>query len=174
VSARAVIGGIPLCEVASAATTNVEDGCCVFFTGTLAGELLVEAEHGALRAGVHVAGAAAAAGVDAGGGGSDRGWTAGGRESGCNALGGVDAAVVACASAATVDVVGGGDGWERLGDLERHCGLVGLGSLGVWLFGLVARYDYFVVVEPFLYRCCGLARIDGICEAVVGRVKAMS
>jgi len=147
VSARAVIGGIPLCEVASAATANVEDGCSVFLTGTLAGELLVEAEYGALRVGVYVAGAAAAARVDAAGGGFDRGWTAGGRERGCYALGGVDAAVVACAAAAAVDVVGGGDGWERLGDLERHCGF---GSLGAWefgLFGLVARYDYFVVVR---------------------------
>jgi len=76
VSARAGIDRVPVCVVASASTANVEDGCSVFLTGTLAGELLVEVENCALRAGVHVAGTAAAAGIDGASGGFDGGWSA--------------------------------------------------------------------------------------------------
>lgn len=115
----------PLCEVASATTANVVDGRRLFLADTLTCELLVEAEDGAFGATAHVASATAAARVDRAGHGLGVHGTALG--AGSRACGGVNAAIVACASAATVDVVGGRDGWERLGDMVAHgdC-LVGL------------------------------------------------
>lgn len=118
---------------------------------------------------MHVASTAAAAGIKrtARGLAIDGGWAARRGNGRGNSLGGVDAAIIASASAATMDVVGGGDRWERLSNLEgrhRDC------WLGVCL---VERYGYLVVVEPFI-SCCGPARIDGNREAVAGRAKTMS
>jgi hypothetical protein len=128
VSAGGVITPLSLREVASTTTADVVDGCCIFLADTLAGELLVEAEYGTLGAGVHVAGATAAARVDAA-----RRLVAMGRDgaaggSSRSALGRVDAAVVASATTATVDVVGGRDGRKRLSDGVAHgdCLEVGL------------------------------------------------
>ena len=123
-------------EVAGAAATNVVDGSGVLAQALLLGELLVEAEHGALLLAVHVAGAAAAGGEEGVGGwwgqldargGSRGGWPCGeGRVR--------DACLVSGAAAAVVDGCAGlGDGGVGLGDVvgEGHFGGLESGGVGV-------------------------------------------
>jgi len=119
--------------VAGAAAADVVDGGGVLAQALLLGELLVEAEHGALLLAVDVAGAAAARG-EVGVGGGRRELHEGGGPRGVAAvgdIGGVDAGGIASAAAARVDKVGGGDGWVRLGDVVGdHFGMEVWGSGG--------------------------------------------
>jgi len=104
--------------VARASPPDHVDGGGVLGDLALTLELLVEAEDGALVLVSEVAGAAApdgdvgvGVGVDGDGGGGAGGGGGGGD------LGGVDVGDVAGAAAARVEVVAGGDGGVRLGDV---------------------------------------------------------
>jgi len=113
-------------EVAGAATADVVDGSLVLHHAALTGELLVEAEDGALALTVDVAGAATA-------GGEERvGWMRSDLRARCRAGGGwawgdflgVHLGDIACTAAARVNVPRPRDGRVRLGDVicfvRRH------------------------------------------------------
>lgn len=116
-------------QVASTAAANVVDGSGVLTETLLLGEFLVEAEHGAFRFAVHVTGSTAAGGEES------IGWRRseldeGGRARGIGTRGHVlrvDASSIASAATAGIVVVGGGDGWVRLGDVVgKHLEFTGL------------------------------------------------
>jgi len=115
-------------QVSSAATADVVDGSGVLAETLLLGKFLVEREHSAFLLAVHVACSTAARGVEGVGWRrselDQRGWTGGIRARGHVLW--VDASGITGTATSRIVVVGGRDGWVRLGDVVgRHFELLG-------------------------------------------------